>query len=78
MKVHPTVVTGGERQGLSLPYDSFSRCFFPGMEDFVLSPMKILLPFKSVPSICSCGWATYIMRLTPDPALPAILQASFL
>lgn len=78
IKVHRTVMTGGAQQGLSLPNDSFSRCFCPGMEDFVLSPMKILLPFQSMPSRCSCGWATYIMRLTPDPALPALLQASFL
>lgn len=78
IKVHSTVATRGEQQKLSFLYDSFSRCFFPGMEDFVLSPMKILLPFKSVSSTCSCGWATYIMRLTPAPALPALLQASIL
>jgi len=76
IKVHRTVTTGGEQQGLALPRDSCSTCVFPGAEDLVLSPVKKLLPLRSVPSIRSCGWATSTTSVAPDPALPAIPQAS--
>lgn len=43
----------------------------------MLSPMKMLLPFASVPPLRSWAWATSLMRLTPGLALPAPLHASF-